>query len=483
MNILTLVRSAADAPIAPAVELGTPLLLGIAAAGIALLLVLIIRFKIHAFVALLLVSILVAVSAQIPLADIFTLVANGVGSTMGKVALIIALGAILGRLIEVSGGVQSLADHFTRVLGPKRVAIALTIVAFLVAIPVFFEVGVIVLVPIIYAFSKVAGLNPIKFGLPMVGLMLAVHVAVPPHPGIVAGAGVFGADIGLIALIALPICAVLGFLSYSVSSLMNRRDYELAPSVAAQLAEIGGVTSAIRTIDRNGEVLAPPRAGLIILLVAIPIVQILVGTVGALVLPADSFAHGLSVFIGTPVLALLVAVGIAFFALPVKRGWSLTQTNEIFEGALPPIASILLVVAGGGVFGAVLQASGIGGALATTLDTLGVPLIVLGFVVSLVLRAAQGSATVAIVTTGGLLATGVADGGYTPLQIAIITVAVGFGALGLSHVTDAGFWVVTRYLGLTVADGLRTWTVLTTVLGVAGFALTYAVWLFAGGGA
>jgi len=468
-------------PIGPAAELSTPLLLGIAAAGIALLLLLIIKFKIHAFLALLLVSILVAVSTTIPLVDVFTLVANGVGSTMGKVALIIALGAILGRMIEVSGGVQSLADRVTEVLGPKRVAIALTVVAFLVAIPVFFEVGVIVLVPVLYAFSKLAGFHPIKFGLPMFGIMLAVHVAVPPHPGIVAGAGVFGADVGLIALVSLPICVVLGFLSYWVASILNRRDFELAPSVAAQIEEFGSATSTIPSVNRDGSVMAPPRAGTIVLLVAIPIVQILVGTVGGLVLPAGSFANSLSVFIGTPVFALLVAVAIAFFVLSVRRGWSLARTNEIIEGSFPPIASILLVVAGGGIFGAVLQASGIGGALAEALDGLGVPLIILGFVVSLVLRAAQGSATVAIVTTGGLLATAVTDGGYTPLQIAVLTVAVGFGSLGLSHVTDAGFWIVTRYLGLTVADGLRTWTVLTTILGLAGGVLTYILWVIIGG--
>ena len=145
------------------------------------------------------------------------------------------------------------------------------------------------------------------------------------------------------------------------------------------------------------------------------------------------------------------------------------------------IASILLVVAGGGVFGAVLQASGIGTALATALDGLGVPLILLAFIVTLALRAAQGSATVAIITTAGLLSTAIAEAGYTPLQIAAITVAVGFGSLGLSMVTDAGFWIVTRYLGLTVADGLRTWTVLTTILGVAGFLLSWAVFLAVGG--
>ena len=179
--------AAADAPvIKPEVQLGTPLLLTIAAAGVALLLVMIIRFKIHAFVALLTVSILVAVAARIPLGSIFTVVSTGVGGTMGKVALLIALGAILGRMIEVSGGVQSLADHFTAKLGPKWVAVALTMVGFLVAIPVFFEVGVIVLVPIVYAFAKIAKVHPIKFGRSMAGIMLAIHVAVPPHPGIVA---------------------------------------------------------------------------------------------------------------------------------------------------------------------------------------------------------------------------------------------------------------------------------------------------------
>ena len=479
----SLMVGAADAPvIKPAVELGTPLLLTIAAAGVALLLVLIIRFKIQAFVALLTVSILVAVAAQIPLKDVFTVVSNGVGSTMGKVALLIALGAILGRMIEVSGGVQSLADHFTAKLGAKRVAVALTAVGFLVAIPVFFEVGIIVLVPIVYAFAKIAKVHPVKFGLPMAGIMLAIHVAVPPHPGIVAGAGVFGADIGLIALISLVICVPLGFLSYWVASIMNRRDYELLPAVKTQVDEFG--TKSLVKVGHDGPgaaAVAPPRPGLIIFLIATPIVLILLGTVGTLTIAKNSAWYGVASFVGNPFFALLVAVALCFFLLAVRRRWSLTETGEIFEGALPPIASILMVVAAGGVFGSVLQVSGIGQALSQTLDTLGVPLLLLGFIISLALRAAQGSATVAIVTTSGLLSSAVASGGYTPAQIAVLVIAIGFGSLGLSHVTDAGFWVVVRYYGLTVADGLRTWTVLTTVLGVAGFALTFVAWLLVSG--
>jgi GntP family gluconate:H+ symporter len=478
-----LIQRAADAPaIKPAVELGTPLLLTIAAAGIAILLVMIIRFKIQAFVALLTVSILVAVAATIPLQDIFTVVSSGVGSTMGKVAILIALGAVLGRMIEVSGGVQSLADHFTRKLGARRVAVALTAVGFLVAIPVFFEVGIIVLVPIVYAFAKIAKVHPVKFGLPMAGIMLSIHVAVPPHPGIVAGAGVLGADIGLIALISLLICVPLGFLSYWVASIMNRKDFELLPAVKTQVEEFG--SNSLVKVGHDGPgaaAIAPPRPGLIIFLIAAPIVQILLGTVGTLVLPKSDPLYGLAAFIGNPFLALLVAVALSFFLLAVRRGWSFKETGEIFEGSLPPIASILMVVAAGGVFGNVLQVSGIGGALSKTLDTLGVPLLLLGFIISLALRAAQGSATVAIVTTTGLLSAAVSAGGYSPAQIAVIVIAIGFGALGLSHVTDAGFWVVVRYYGLTVSDGLKTWTVLTTILGVAGFLLTFVAWILVGG--
>jgi GntP family gluconate:H+ symporter len=481
---------AETAPITPAVELGTPLLLTIAALGVAVLLVMIIRFKIQAFIALLTVSIVVAVAAQIPLKDIFTVVATGVGNTMGKVALLIALGAILGRMIEVSGGVQSLADHFVHRFGRTRVGVALTLVGFLVAIPVFFEVGVIVLVPIVYAFAKLLNVHPIKFGLPMAGIMLAIHVAVPPHPGVVAGAGVLGADVGLITIISLLICIPLGFLSYTVARIMNRREMELLPSVKAQLDEYGATEDQAVQQDGPGSsggspgggvatatrVAAPPRAGLIIALIAAPILQIMLGTVGTLVLPKSDPLYGLAAFVGNPFLALLVAVAMAFFFLAVRRGWSLKETGEIFEGSLPPIASILMIIAAGGVFGEVLRVSGIGAALSETLHTLGLPLILLGFIISLALRAAQGSATVAIVTTTGLLTAAVQGGDYSPVQTALIVIAIGFGALGLSHVTDAGFWVVVRYYGISVADGLRTWTVLTTILGLAGFLLTFAVW-------
>ena len=490
-------------PVTPEVALSTPLLLGIAGASIAVLLLLIIRFKVPAFLALLVVSVAVAVSARLPLESVFTVVATGVGSTMGKVALLIALGAVLGRLIETSGGVQSLADRLTSALGPQRTAVALTAVAFLVAIPVFFEVAVIVLVPVVYAFAKVLGFQPIRFGLPMAGIALAVHVAVPPHPGIVAGAGVFGADIGLVLLVSLVACVPLAVVAHLLGRWMTRRPLSLSPAVARQVEEFGAdgpgtdgsagsgstdgsggsaggaTTTAVRPATGSG-VQAPPSAGLVVLLVAAPIVQILLGTGLTLALGEEHPLFGVATFVGTPVFALLVAVALAYFLIPVRRRWPLERTGEVMEGALPPIAAILLVVAAGGVFGEVLRASGIGAALSGVLDTLGLPLILLAFVITLALRAAQGSATVAIVTTAGLLVESVQAGGYSPLQVALLTVAVGFGSLGLSHVTDAGFWTVTKYFGLSVADGLRTWTVLTTVLGLLGFGVAWAGWVLTG---
>ncbi|MEY4416381.1 MAG: hypothetical protein RIQ53_3674, partial [Pseudomonadota bacterium] len=185
-------------------------------------------------------------------------------------------------------------------------------------------------------------------------------------------------------------------------------------------------------------------------------------------------------FIGAPVFALMVAIGLAFVLIARQQGWSRQQTNDVMESALPPASTVILVTGAGGVFAKVLTASGIGAALSGAITAAGLPLLLAGFVISLALRAAQGSATVAILTTAGLLVGAVQGGAYTPVQVALLAVAIGFGGLGLSHVNDSGFWIVTRYLGLSVADGLRSWTVLTTLLGLAGFGLTALLWAVIG---
>src|SRR3989344_657791 len=416
--------------------MSTLALLGIGAVSIALLLVLIIRWQVHAFVAMMLVSFLVAFATGMPIGDIISTLIAGMGGTLGSVAILVALGSMLGRMIEVSGGAASLANRFTQLLGPTRVPMALTAAALVLAIPVFFDVGFIILVPIVYGFCKAAGVNPIKFGLPVAGIMLAAHVVVTPHPGIVGGAAIVKGDIGWIAIIGLAICIPLAALSQVVSGWLNRKGYPLLPTTAEQFAAFGN--------SQEGAESKAPKAA---------------ATPG----------------VGT-IFALMVAVGLAMFLLGRNQGWNRERTNAIMESALPPAATVILVTGAGGVFAKVLTASGIGTALSQSLTATHLPLILLAFIISLALRAAQGSATVAIITTCGLLADDIAGGGYSPLQVALLTVAIGFGSLGLSHVNDSGFWIVARYLGLSVGDGLRTWTVLTTVLGLAGFALTALLW-------
>ena len=489
--------------------MSTIALLAIAAGGIGLLLLLIIRFKVHAFLALLIVSVLVGLAAGLPLATIpatddqpeqlgiIPAIIAGMGGTLGTVAILVALGAMLGKIIELSGGAESLAGRFTKLLGPKRIAGALTAAALVLAIPVFFDVGFIVLVPIIYGFAKLADVDPVKFGLPIAGIMLAVHVSIPPHPGIVGGAALLGADLGWITLIGLAITIPLGVLSHFVSKWLNRRDYPMLPATAEAFRAFGaerdangaggtggggtsggsgrGVTStgATALLTRTE---AAPSAGMIVTLIVTPLLMIGLGTVGATLLPAGDPVRDVLGFIGSPIFALLVTVLLAGYLLGTRRGWSAAHLAEVFESALGPAAVVILVTGAGGAFAKILTESGIGTALSESLLATGLPLLVLAFLVSLALRAAQGSATVAILTTAGLLAASITEGGYSTVQVALLALAIAFGALGLSHVNDSGFWVVTRYLGLSVRDGLRSWTVLTTILGVAGFVLVSVVW-------
>ncbi|WP_235316278.1 GntT/GntP/DsdX family permease [Klebsiella quasipneumoniae] len=410
--------------------MSTSALLLIALASVVLLLLLVIKAKAHPFVALLIVSLLVAFATGIPADKIITTIEKGMGGLLGHIASIIILGSMLGVLIEISGGAESLAKTLTGVLGSKRTIAALTIVAFILGTPVFFEVGFIIIIPLIYGFSKVAHMSPLKFGLPMAGVMLTVHVALPTHPGAAAAAGILHSDVGWLMLAGIGVSVVVGIVGYFVARSINQRHYHLSINVLEQQQ-----TAEVPDLSVNAQQtrLAPPNALVIGGLIVVPI-----------------------------------------WTLGIRRGMNLKKLGEVTGSAIPSSADVILVAGSGGAFGGVLVASGIGNALAEALETIHLPLMPAAFLLSLVLRASQGSATVAILTTSGLLSQAVA--GLEPLQLVLVTLATCFGSLGLSHVNDAGFWVVTRYLGLSVPDGLKTWTVLTTIMGVTGFLITWLLW-------
>lgn len=459
----------------------TTALLIIAALAIAFLLFLVIKIKLSAFVALLLVSMITAIVAGIPIDQVMPTLIAGMGSTLGSITIIVGLGAILGRMIEVSGGAEALANYFSKLLGVKRTVAAVAIAGFILGIPIFVDVGFIILAPIVLGFAKITKSNPIVYGLPVAVCMLAVHVVVPPHPGPVAAAGILSADVGMLTLLGLILCVPTGLVGFFTAKFIVKRHLKktgaqliAAGSTAADAAAPATGSTEAATIEAEPippEAHDAPNVWLIVSLVIIPIALIMLGTVCATTLSKDSGLLPVTQFLGAPGTALMVALALAFYFLGVRRNWSLGKIGEVMDSALPTAAVVILVTGGGGVFGKVLSESGVGTALADTLNSLGLPIMFAGWLITAALRAAQGSATVAILTSAGLLADAAA--GQSDMFRVLLTISIGFGGLGFSHINDSFFWILTRYLGISVGDGLKTWTVITSVAGFSGFVFTY----------
>ncbi|MCP3012849.1 SLC13 family permease [Nocardiopsis dassonvillei] len=479
----------------------------IALGAIGALLVLIIRFNVPAFVALLLVSVGTALATGMPFEDVVPTIVQGLGGTLGNVALLVGLGAMLGAIVEHSGGADALSERFSALLGPARVGVALLIASSVIAVPIFFDVAFIVLVPIIYAFSRAARLpSPMRIGLPIAGLMLFIHVVLPPHPGIVGSSVLTGADMGLVTLLGAALILPVGVIAHYTAKLLNRRAYAMLPSTAAlyeqNTGEPGtggtepsggtggpGGTGAAGGTDGAGasdtakvsarprvEPQRPPSAAAVITVIAVPILMIGLQTVAGMFLEEGSASLRFLTMVGAPPFALLTGCLLALYLLGVRRGWSMRSVGSVMDAALAPAAVVVFVTGAGGAFAGVLTASGIGEVLSESMLGLGLPLLLLAFCLAALLRAAQGSATVSALTTSGLLAEAIASGGYSGLEVALVNLAIGCGAICLSHVNDSGFWIVSRYLGLSVRDALRTWSVLVTVLGTSGFALVSLTW-------
>lgn len=450
--------------------MSTTALLGIAIVSVMLLLFLVIKIKMSAFVALLFVSLVTALIAGIPVANVMPTLINGMGSTLGSITIIVGLGAILGRMIEVSGGADALATYFSKLLGVKRTVAAITIAGFILGIPIFVDVGFIILAPIVLGFAKITKTSPIVYGLPVAVAMLAVHVVVPPHPGPVAAAGLLASDVGMLTLFGIMLCIPTGIVGFFTAKFILKRHMAKEGN---KISEDSSLLMEEAPEPKAPDNLNPPNVWLIVSLVLIPIALIMLGTISATVLSKDNPVYGVTQLLGSPGCALMVSLGIAFFALGIKRGWSLAKISNVMDSALPTAAVVILVTGGGGVFGKVLSESGVGNALADTLNSLGIPVLPAGFLIAAALRASQGSATVAILTAAGLLAD--AASGYSDTYRVFITIAIGFGALGFSHINDSFFWILTRYLGMSIAEGLKTWTVITSITGIFGFLLTWAV--------
>jgi GntP family gluconate:H+ symporter len=444
-------------------------LLTLSAISIALLLIMIIRFKVEPFIALLIAGLLVALAAGLPVETLVgsaqkasgSLLEGGFGGILGHIASIIGLGTLLGAILEASGGAEVLTGSLLRAFGEKRAPLAMGLAGLIFGVPVFFDIGIFVLAPLVYVAAKQGGKSIVLYAMPLLAGLSVMHAFMPPHPGPVAAAGLLHVGLGWIIIMGLA-CAIpawfVGGILYS-TWIAKRINVPVPEEMLAAAEEAKG----------EHEVRNPPSLGLVLGIIAIPLVLILAGTFGSILLTKGSRLYGVFTFFGTPAVALTIAVLLATYLLGYRRGLTREQLTELTGKSLRPVGMILLVVGAGGFFGAVLSATGVGKVLATSLSDAGLPVIALAYVISCGMRIAQGSATVAIVTTTGIVAPVVADLNYSQPQLALLVMSIAAGSIIASHVNDGGFWIVSRYFGLSVKETLQTWTVLETVLSVVGF--------------
>ncbi|SFS62889.1 GntP family permease [Saccharopolyspora flava] len=446
-------------------------LLALCAAGIAVLLVMIIRFRIEPFIALLVSGLLIALAAGLPVEDIVgtaqkssdSLLEGGFASILGHITAIIGLGTILGSMLEASGGAQLLTRTLLAAFGENRAPLAMGLSGLIFGIPVFFDIGIFVLAPLVYVVARQGKRSILLYCLPLVAGLSMTHAFLPPHPGPVVAAGLLGVDLGWIILMGLacglPAFAVAGLL-YPVW--IGKR---IVLPVPADMLATADELAARREGQRD------PSLGVVALIIGLPMVLILGATFGSITLPEGSGPLAVLTFLGNPTVALTIAVLLSFWLLGTRRGMTGRDLSELTAGALRPLGMLLLVVGAGGFFGKVLAETGVGDALAGSLQGIGLPVLVSAYVISSGLRIAQGSATVAIVTTGGIVAPLVATAGLSQPQLALIAVAIAAGSIIASHVNDGGFWIISRYFGIPVSDMLKTWTVLETLLSLTAFAI------------
>jgi gluconate:H+ symporter, GntP family len=431
--------------------------------AVSTLIVLIARLKLHPFVALVVVSLAMGVAAGMPPGAAVKAFQDGVGNVLGFIAIVVGLGTMLGKLMAESGAATRIATTLIALFGERRVHWAIMVVALIVGIPVFFQVGFVLLVPLVFTIARRTGMSLIKIGIPLVAGLSVVHGMLPPHPAAMLAVGAYHADVGRTLLygmvVGVPTAALAGPL-YATW---------IAPRI---------VLPAENPLARQleGDALQEtPSFGISLFTVLIPVILMLLASAADVLLDSANAFRSVLHFAGNPIVALLLALLFSFWSLGKPRHFTRAEVMRFCNDCLGPTATILLVIGAGGGFNQVLVQSGVGGAIAhVSLGSRASPL-VLAWTVAALIRVATGSATVAMTTAAGIVAPIAAA---TPGSSAeLLVLATGAGSLVLSHVNDAGFWLIKEFFNMTVPQTLKTWTVAEKIIGVAGLAFTMVLGL------
>ncbi|HEY8584810.1 MAG TPA: gluconate:H+ symporter [Capillimicrobium sp.] len=425
--------------------------------------------KVHAFIALLLGALTMGLLAGLDPPKLIESITAGAGDTLGSVGLILALGTMLGKLLAESGGADRLAGAVLDRSGTGRVPWAMALIAMIVGIPLFFEIGVVLLIPIIFLVARRVqdaggrGDAYLLVGLPALAGLSVLHALLPPHPGPLIGIDALSADLGMTMaygfLIAIPTVIIAG---------------PLFAKVATTWATASPPQDLLDQVAKDNTHDNPPSVGSVLFTVLLPVAIMLARTVVDVTYDEEDTVRQWADFIGDPIIALLIGVLVAMYTFGVRRGFSRDQLGTFLGDSLAPAAAILLIIGAGGAFKQVLIDTGIGDALGQAVESIDISLLILGWLVAVLIRLATGSATVAIVTAAGIMATIVQSTG-ADVNPELLVLAIGAGSVFFSHVNDAGFWLINQYFGMSVADTIKTWSVMETIISVVGLLLVLAL--------
>lgn len=441
--------------------------------SIGLLLYLVLRVKLHPFLSLLITAMFLGVTSGMPLSKVNTAIQNGLGGTLGFVATVVGIGGIFGQILEASGGTEAIARNLIRRFGKDKAHWSLVMAGFLIAIPVYFDVGFIILVPVVYALAKDTKRSTLFYAIPLLAGLAVTHTFVPPTPGPVAVADMLGADLGWViligSLIGLPVAILAGpvFGSY-ISKKIN-----VAPP-KHMMEELNNGTEQSECSLPSFTAVATIIGMPLFLMVVKSVIELLI----KLSYMQEGIVYDISVFVGHPFTALIIATLMAAYFLGTRRGFTRKQLLDVSAKALAPAGMIILIIGSGGAFKEMLIQSGVGNVLAEGISATKLPPIVLAFIIAAAVRITLGSATVSMITAAGIIGPILEAYTLSEIHLALIVISIASGATILSHVNDSGFWLVGKYLGLTEMQTLRSWTVMETIIALGGFGIALLLSFF-----
>ncbi|MGD7007274.1 GntP family permease [Metabacillus sp. 84] len=443
----------------------------IVAAGILVLLLLIMGLKLNTFVSLIIVSFLVAIALGMPLPDIAKTIEAGLGGTLGHLALIFGLGAMLGKLIADSGGAQRIAMTLVNKFGEKNIQWAIVVSSFIIGVALFFEVGLVLLIPIVFAISRELKVSILYLGIPMAAALSVTHGFLPPHPGPTVIAGEYGANLGEVLLygfiIAIPTVIIAG-------PLFTKMAKKLVP---ASFTKTGSIASLGEQKEFKLE--DTPGFGISVFTAILPVILMSIATIITLTQETlgieDNFGLAIVRFIGEASMAILISLLVAIYTMGLARNIPIKDIMNSCSAAITQIGMMLLIIGGGGAFKQVLIDGGVGDYVAELFKGSTLSPILLAWIIAAILRISLGSATVAALTTAGLV---IPILGQSDVNLALVVLSTGAGSLIASHVNDAGFWMFKEYFGLTMKETFATWTLLETIISVAGLGFIMLLSLF-----